>query len=343
MSIVTAVEAHLRVAETVQVSAPARLHFGLINTSGLGQRIDGGAGVMLCTPSLIVEVEPAERLDIAPAELRDEVLFCLHRAGLPQRPQLQVTIRNDIPAHSGLGWRTQLRLAIVTAVSIALRRTLVGPEYGPLLGRAGTSAVGTWGFWQGGFILEGGHCRHDKSEFLPSSRVAKPTLAPLLYSGSFPWYVVCVLATGMSPISGNVEEQLFRRNTPTSSGDAASCYRVVYGEMLPAVVERDFLSFVEAVAVLQSLGFKRVERELRGDQGYRVERLLAQTGLRGVGLSSWGPAYFGFTESSETAREAVDILSQDPLTQVCWSTRSADAGATCLVNGVHSAVSALLR
>ena len=47
--------------ESLVISTPARLHFGLIDMNGKIGRIDGGVGLALDSPHTLIEAKKAEK------------------------------------------------------------------------------------------------------------------------------------------------------------------------------------------------------------------------------------------------------------------------------------------
>ena len=97
------------------VTAHARIHCGLLNTSGLFGRVDGGIGFAVEEPRWEIEVGHAEAL--AGARLPREVATAIHIATsgaqcLWNIPPFAVRVRHSIDAHAGLGSKTAILLAI---------------------------------------------------------------------------------------------------------------------------------------------------------------------------------------------------------------------------------------
>lgn len=317
----------------VDVVAPTRLHFGLLNTSAFGKRVDGGAGLMLDAPNIRVEVFKTERQVVTPPSLKEEVKFCLERLGAASDIPVGVRITNAEIAHQGFGWKTQLRLATSMALIAGIGLDLPGEPLATVLGRGGTSGIGSWGFWHGGFIVDGGHVRERKQGIVPSSSVAAPELPPLLCAHRFEWPVVVAVVRGLPPIHGRLERELFAANTPTALEDALLLYECLFGEVLPAVVEGDFHAFCQGLDRVGELGFKRIERQVRGRQMAQALDVLRAAGLMGTGMSSWGPAVFGFAPTMDAAEAAVEELSLSGVFGSCLVTRASATGALVTIDG----------
>jgi beta-ribofuranosylaminobenzene 5'-phosphate synthase len=274
----------------------------------------------------MISAERSVELRVEPAELLDEVRFCLSQLGVSE-PQLAFKIGYSSVPHAGFGWRTQLRLGVATAACLALRITVDPLQLAPLMGRGGTSGIGSHGFWHGGLIVDGGRRRSQKQTPVPSAQQSFPGLPPLLFNRSFPWAVLIGIAADMEPVSGPLEANLFRQHAPVPEREALEANRIVYSELVSAVAETDFAGFCEAVAALRQLGFKRREVEYRGAQGEAVLKILAKTGAQGVSMSSWGPAFFGFFASIADAQRAAAALKADCSFSAVWATEASPGGA----------------
>ena len=194
---------------SVFVEASARLHFGVLDLRGsLGRRF-GGLGASVPEPSLLLEAAPAPRLAAEGPDAERAAEFARrfmahHRLSTGAR----LTIHRGIPPHSGLGSGTQLGLAVARALAelngIPAERRESGP--GGLAGER--SAIGTWTFARGGFIVEGGR------------REGSGEIAPLLVRLPMPEHWRCVIAVppGDPGLSGEAESAAFRRLPPQPSG-----------------------------------------------------------------------------------------------------------------------------
>lgn len=325
----------MAVKHIVQVHTPSRLHFGLVNTSAGGARIDGGAGLMIERPSITVTIQRAASLSVLPARMYDDVRVCMRALGVGDDLRFRVEISDDIPDHCGLGWRTQLRLAIGCALAAMLDVAVDQSTLPGLLGRGGTSGLGSWGFWSGGFLVDGGHSRSSKSRSVPSSAVKSPELPPLRFQADFPWRVVVALHDDDRLVFGETEKELFRQHTPTPYEESVELEGLVYEAMVKAVSTEDFIAFTETMDRASLLGFNRVESAFRGSAFGDCVTALREAGLSGVSMSSWGPTYFGFAPDLAVADTALRALrSRGDFKLVLAPPVS--AGATVSVDGSAS-------
>ncbi len=143
----------------VFVSAPSRLHFGLLRFEQPTGPSFGGLGMMIDRPRLEVAVSAADQWSVdgfAAARAREAAERALASTPAAHKPSaLALRVTADASLHHGLGGGTQLALAIAAGV-----RALVGLPPGDAatlaaaVGRGQRSAVGSYGFVHGGLIWE---------------------------------------------------------------------------------------------------------------------------------------------------------------------------------------------
>lgn len=272
----------------VFVEAPARLHFGVLDLRGdLGRRF-GGIGAAVPAPSLLLEARPAAELRAEGPDAARALAFARRFAahhGLDLR--LHFCLHRSIPAHAGLGSGTQLGLAVARAsAELSGLATDVG-SLARAVDRGRRSAVGTWTFALGGFVLEGG-------------RTSDPDrIAPLLARLPFPaaWRCVVAVPRGQPGLAGDEEAAAFARLPPPGARDVERVAHLVLMQLLPALVEADLAGFGAALGEVQRITggwFAPAQGGAfaPGETRELVERL-REWGAAGVGQSSWGPAVYG--------------------------------------------------
>jgi beta-ribofuranosylaminobenzene 5'-phosphate synthase len=281
----------------VFVEAPARLHFGVLDLRGdLGRRF-GGIGAAVPAPSLLLEARLAAALgaegpDAARAlefarrfaahhDLDARVHFCLERA---------------IPAHAGLGSGTQLALAVARAMAELYELPTDALALARAVERGHRSAVGTWTFAFGGFVLEGGR------------RDGEGAVAPLLCRLPIPatWRCVVAVPQGKPGLTGEEEASAFGRLPRPAAREVERVAHLVLMQLLPAVAEGDLPAFGAALTEVQRITggwFAPAQGGVfaPGATGELVERL-REWGALGVGQSSWGPAVYGIVGDSTASR-----------------------------------------
>lgn len=312
------------------VRAPARVHFGLLDMGASGNRIDGGFGLMLDGPATEVTIREAHKRVGSPEDYSLSEIEKSLKIELPRK--VNVSIESSIVPHTGLGRGTQVRLAIGAGLLAAANRKVRPEHLATALGRSGTSGIGSWGFWTGGYVIDGGHDRRKKSIFEPSSAVGAPHMPPLVRTGKFPWHCVIGTAANLEKIYGEQERALFKLHTPVPDTETNECYRILYGHIIPSLIENDFEEFCLGVKLYQSRGFKMREIACQGDQAGKAFKDFAAAGLRGVSMSSWGPTFIGFAASYQVARSAERTLMGTGNYSGVMLTKSSDFGATISVN-----------
>src|SRR5918998_1310897 len=281
---------------SVFVEAPARLHFGVLDLAGRLGRHFGGLGAAIPCPSLLLEASPSSRLSASGPDSSRALDFArmfLSAHHLPESGPLIAP--RAIPSHAGLGSGTQLGLAVARALAELHGITANTLELAAAVARGKRSAIGTWAFALGGFIVEGGR------------RVGSGEIAPLLARYEVPRSWRCVVAVPQGPrgLSGEAEISAFGRLGLPPDGEIERVSHLVLMQLLPALVEGDLPSFGDALSAVQRI----TGSWFAGQQGgifapgptQELVASMAEWGAVGVGQSSWGPAAYGLVSSDEAA------------------------------------------
>jgi beta-ribofuranosylaminobenzene 5'-phosphate synthase len=293
-----------------RVTAPSRLHFGLLSLPivgadrrpgidggpGLPVRQFGGVGLMVDQPGLSVRVDTATDWS-AEGPLADRALAFARRVAntlpMSDRRPFRILVDHAPAEHTGLGVGTQLGLAVARAVEVETGQEWSVAELAARAGRGERSAIGVHGFHHGGLIVEGGK--------LPGE-----ALSPIVFREQFPadWEVLLFSPPGESPWSGGREQHAFAclATNPSDTETDALCRLILMG-LLPALVSADLDAFGEAVYELNA----RAGDAFASAQGGRyagpavtaLVRWLRSIGLKGVGQSSWGPTVFAIVQHNE--------------------------------------------
>lgn len=287
------------------LKSPSRIHITLIDMNGASGRVDGGVGIALDHPSVILKAERSDRVEInAPDEEKERILqFCkpFFERGLTAKFE----IVESIPPHVGLGSGTQIALSSAHAINLLYGLNLSIRELAEIVGRGGTSGIGVTAFEKGGFIVDGGHSRALKSSFLPSSasRVPPP---PVLVRYDFPeeWQIVLVLPQGRG-LHREMEIRAFESWCPVPLEDVRALSHIILMKLLPSLIERNIEVFGEAINEIQRLGFKKKEVEIQRKETIEIMELLREIGCSGSGISSFGPLVYGITEKGEEVVDSV--------------------------------------
>lgn len=280
----------------VRIEAPARLHFGMLDLRGsLGRRF-GGIGAGVFKPSLQIEVDKANAVEAEGAESDRAAEFATRfLASQGIRGGARIVIRHAIPGHSGLGSGTQLALSVARGIAELYDLDTSADTLAVAVGRARRSAIGTWLFEGGGFIVEGG--RRDNDE-----RIA-PLLARIAIPGN--WRCVVALPHSAQGVSGDSEAQAFRQLPPPSLESVEHLSHVLVMSLLPALVDGDLKAFGSAITEIQQINGSWFAPAQGGPfaPGTTTELISKMTewGAAGVGQSSWGPAVYGIVDGDGAA------------------------------------------
>lgn len=280
---------------SVFVESPSRLHFGVLDLRGsLGRRF-GGLGAAIPSPSLLVEVAPsrdgvsARGPDAERAAEFARRFLEHHRL----RGGARVVVHRRIPAHSGLGSGTQLGLSVARALAELHGLGIEPTGLARAVSRGRRSAIGTWAFALGGFIVEGGR------------RPGDDGVAPLIGRYELPagWRCVVAIPPGSPGLSGEAEAAAFAQLPPPPEREVERVSHLVLMQLLPALVQGDLGSFGAALSEIQRLTGAWFAPQQGGvfapGPGEALIRRLAEWGAAGVGQSSWGPAVYGLVDGAE--------------------------------------------
>jgi beta-ribofuranosylaminobenzene 5'-phosphate synthase len=283
---------------SIYVEAPARLHFGVLDLGGRLGRHFGGLGAAVPCPSLLLEAALAATLTGKGPDADRAVEFArrfLAFHGLPEGGRL--VVHKAIPSHAGLGSGTQLGLAVARALAELHGLPTDVVELARAVARGKRSAIGTWTFALGGFIVEGGR------------KIGTQEIAPLLARFELPSAWRCVVAVPHGPrgLSGEAETSAFEHLPNPADHEIQRVSHIVLMQLLPALVEADLASFGDALSTVQRITGAWFAKQQGGIFAPGpTERLVADMatwGAAGVGQSSWGPAVYGLVESDEAARD----------------------------------------
>ena len=305
----------------VVVNTPSRIHVSLIDMhSGLG-RVDGGIGITLDEPGILLEAQQCPDIRITGCDtatqervsgIASEVLRQIHAGA-----GASITVRSLYPAHTGLGSGSQLAIATARAICKLYGKNVTVTELARLAGRGGTSGIGTAAFEYGGFIIDGGHRfgpDGDKTDFRPSSASRGVRPPPVIARHDFPKDWKILLATPDLPAgaSGAIEADIFRNHCPVPLSEVQALCHEVLMRMLPGIVELDLELFGSSINAVQHLGFKKVELGLQPPQVSGLLDVLKGAGAAGAGLSSFGPTVYavGDTDMNTIGQAAQSFMKE---------------------------------
>lgn len=296
-----------------RVTAPSRLHFGLLHVPvegfthwpgpagepGLPVRAFGGIGLMIDKPGVVVTVRPADGWQVeGPLASRAQAAALRFMTSLPEpdRRPFQVLVEQCPAEHVGLGVGTSLALAVARALAVEIGRAeLSAADLAGRVGRGERSAIGVYGFDRGELIVEPGK--------LPGEAVS-----PLLARVDLPerWRVVLLTPAAEDHWHGAQERRAFaaasRQPRPATTEALA---RIALFGILPAAAGGDLDTFGDAVHEFN----RRAGEPFAAAQGgpYATPAImelvseLRGMGVRGAGQSSWGPTVFAVVAGHDEA------------------------------------------
>ena len=286
----------------IVVTAPARLHFGMLDPAGIGARRFGGCGVAVESPRVVVAVRSASGQEVTAAGYQADRAGAFARRArdaLGHRGGVEVEVREAIPAHAGLGSGTKLGLAIALGVA-ELAGVAAGPQQlAQASGRGARSSVGCWTFAAPGLVVEAGV--RDGG-----------WISPLVARHPMPegWRCVLALPLDGEGLSGDAEERFFDRMHEHPAGEP-SVSRLLLTALLPGLVTEDIGEFGAALTGIQrEIGsmFAAQQGGVFHPRAAPVVDALHALGVGAVGQSSWGPAVYGIVDGPERADEVAERL-----------------------------------
>lgn len=284
------------------VTAPARLHFGMLDPAGLGVRRFGGFGVGIESPRVVLRVRPrSDELVVVTGSQADRARAFARRAAsrLGLSGGVEVDVREAIPPHMGLGSGTKLGLAIARGLA-EMSGTTAGPQQlAEASGRAARSSVGAWTFAAPGVVIEAGITDDG-------------TISPLVARHPVPerWRCVLALPLGVEGLSGEAEERFFAA-LGESEGAEPSIARLLLTALLPGLLAGDIDEFGAALTEIQhAIGsiFASQQGGVFHPRAAPLVDALQSIGVGAVGQSSWGPTVYGIVDGPERAAEVASRL-----------------------------------
>ncbi len=294
------------------IETHSRLHITLIDLNGSIGRIDGGVGLTIQEPNLILKAETTENNievifeenDLSKGlmdEYRDKIQGSagkiMEYSGI--NTGFRFTLKKTYPAHSGLGSGTQISLAVAKLILKLHNQDMDAPKIAKIVRRGGTSGIGVRAFDHGGFIIDGGHRIDEKPDFLPSSASPAPP-APLITRYDFPqeWNIILAIPDIPAGASGLKEVNIFQKYCPIPLNEVQRLSHILLMKMMPAVIERDLDSFGSSINQIQNTGFKKIELDLQDPIINEIIENMISEGAAGVGMSSFGPTVYAIADEN---------------------------------------------
>jgi beta-ribofuranosylaminobenzene 5'-phosphate synthase len=288
------------------VQTPSRLHLTLIDMHGGSGRVDGSVGITLNEPGILLEMRQSPVLEVQGCDsvTQERIMDCARQVlkGLHAGGNVSITVREYFLSHIGLGSGSQIMLAIARGIAEIYGRSLPIKDLALLVGRGGTSGIGTAAFEHGGFIIDGGHAFGqgcEKSGFRPSaaSRGVRPP--PVIFRHEFPvdWRILLAMPNLPAGASGIRETDVFKTYCPVPIDEVRTLCHEILMRMLPGIIEKDLDLFGSSVNTVQKLGFKKVELSLQPKQIPELIERMRSAGAACAGMSSFGPTVYAIGDT----------------------------------------------
>lgn len=293
---------------TVTVSAPARLHLGLMSYGSRNLPQFGGLGIMLDSPRMTVRVRPDPDFVVRYGKFARRVAefarhWAMHRLSR-SHPICHIDVIGSYPEHIGLGSGTQLGLALAKALDEFHQLPPATAEsLAKSVDRGRRSAVGTHGFFQGGMIFESGKQESDQLGKL-EQRVSLPAA----------WRFLLIRPESQVGASGEKERKIFEHLAAIPEQISRDLHAIATERVLPAAKKGDFQGFSAAIFDYGTLAgncFKNWQHgTFSSPLAAEIVATIRSSGTQGVGQSSWGPTLFALLESDHQAEELRGALQK---------------------------------
>jgi beta-RFAP synthase len=297
------------IADQITVIAPSRLHFGLAAFGDSSVAQYGGVGAMIEFPQHRLVATRERRFSVSGsgwARVREFALRWWNHKGRAGEPQVKLSVEQSVPAHVGLGTGTQVAMSVAAALECLYgdaRRAREPAWLAAAVGRGKRSAIGTYGFCQGGFLVDAGKRPTESLGKL----VQRETLPP-------DWRAVLVRPEQCEGLSGTAEQREFDQLPPVPHEVTDSLWREVYDEMIPALRAGECARFGEALyryGVIAGNCFAPAQGGPFASQSLAdAVAAIRGLGIAGVGQSSWGPTVFAVVESESQAIGLLERLRE---------------------------------
>ncbi|AYK14920.1 MAG: beta-ribofuranosylaminobenzene 5'-phosphate synthase [Methanosarcina flavescens] len=284
----------------IEITTPCRIHMTLIDMNGEIGRVDGGAGLTLSSPNIKITAEEAEGVSIEGLQDFADRMKRAAESLLPEGKGIRINVQEVYPAHVGFGSGTQSSLAAAAAVNELYGLNKSVRELAVAVGRGGTSGIGVAAFENGGFIVDGGHRFKDKGGFMPSAACPAPP-GPVLFREDFPEWDMVVAIPKDKGMHDQEEIDTFKKFCPIPIEEVREISHVVLMQMVPAVIEKDIVSFGAAVNHVQTVGFNKRENLIWPEFVKNIASFMRSRSY-GAGVSSFGPVVYSFVDNKSEGR-----------------------------------------
>ncbi len=303
--------------QKVTVTTAARLHIGFIDLNGSKGRMFGSLGLALNAPVTRLTVAKSQKTLIA-GNGCDYVAKIVENIKKQLKSEIDFTveIHEKILEHAGLGSGTQMALAISTGVNALFGLNLTTTQLAGITSRGRRSGIGIGTFEQGGLVLDGGRNTHQTNAQESNLQENNTQVPPIIARHDFPqeWPILLIMDNADQGVFGDAELQAFETLTHAELSTAQALSHHVLMQALPAIVERDYAQFSQAIHALQLATGDYFSAAQGGHyKSARVAEVLNYLNTQGVicaGQSSWGPTGFAIFENDNIANKMLNQLQQ---------------------------------
>jgi beta-RFAP synthase len=293
---------------SVTLSAPSRIHFGLLPASHEYPDTFGGCGIMVEEPRTVVRITRSVRLSIRGSQ-RERIAIAVEkwfehfgRLSLSGSQYVdwgeipvEIETLESPPSHIGFGSGTQLAMAVATALFAAMDIPPASPaSIATALSRGTRTMIGTRGFGDGGFVADWGQ--------------TGPTTGDRLFEQlEFPtdWPVVLITPKVPGGLHGVAEVNAFEAGTAVSREQRQSMQQLLARRLLPSIRKRSYIEFAPALyefgLASGSLFHRSQHHNFHSVEVTEIVGFVRSLGVSAVVQSSWGPTVAAFVERAQIA------------------------------------------
>ncbi len=292
--------------KVVRVSAPSRIHFGLLALDSGSSLQFGGAGVMVDRPRVEIEVTAATNTQVSgPHANRVHRFIEAWQSHTGVSDAVSCRVHSAPPAHVGLGLGTQLGLAVASALDTFHQLPAMPlAELVKSVKRGQRSGIGSYGFRCGGMIVERGK-RPGAALSNCWERIELPAH----------WRLLLIRPLGEKGLAGREEADAFEQVPPTSDAHLRLLHETLFQRLVPAAKAGSFREFGESVYQYGKLAgqcFAPCQYgAFRSAAIAEIVRWHREHGGQGVGQSSWGPTIFCWCESTAEAEHRAHSFREE--------------------------------
>ena len=216
------------------------------------------------------------------------------------------------PRHSGLGSGTQLAMSVGLALQQYFDLPIPKPDEMAIgLGRAARSAIGTYGCFEGGLIVDRG-------------KMETESVSPIDLRLDFPehWPIAIVRVIdgdrsfdpSLEGLYGAAERDAFEKIPPTTNRQLDEMRTLVTQQLVPGVLEASYEKFADSV---YEFGRRSGEYFSSIQGGPYASETIAEviktvydSNVHATGQTSWGPSVFAVGDSWQNLEPAIGNLKK---------------------------------